>query len=40
VRVKGSLVKSIDRTIKAVTFHNLEVKETSKGFTTLITFDV
>ncbi len=40
VRVKGSLVKSIDRTIKAVTFHNLEVQETSEGFSTLITFDV
>lgn len=40
VRAKGALVESIDRTIKAVTFHNLEVKESSRGFETLVTFDV
>lgn len=40
VKAKGFPVNSIDRTIKAVTFHNLEVKETSMGFETLITFDV
>lgn len=40
VRATGNLVDSIDRNIKAVTFHNLDIKETTNGLATTITFDV
>jgi len=40
VKVQGVGIESIDRNIKAVTFHNLEIKKTSDGLETLITFDV
>lgn len=40
VKAKGNQIRAIDRNIKAVTFHNLEIKETSRGLKTTITFDV
>lgn len=40
VEAEGSRIKAIDRNIKAVTFHNLEIKKNSRGFETTITFDV
>ena len=40
VKAQGSVIKTIDRNIKAVTFHNLEIKKKSRGFETTITFDV
>jgi SHS2 domain-containing protein len=40
VYASGYGIKSIKRMIKAVTFHNLEIVETAKGFETTITFDV
>jgi SHS2 domain-containing protein len=36
----GFQILSQDRQIKAVTFHNLNVKETHHGFEAIITFDV
>jgi len=33
-------IKSISKEIKAVTYHNLNIIDTSKGFTTRIVFDV
>lgn len=40
VKAQGNEITAIDRNIKAVTFHNLEIKETSRGLETTITFDV
>ena len=40
VAAQGASVTAIDRNIKAVTFHNLEIEETSRGLKTTITFDV
>lgn len=40
VKAQGNEIKAIDRNIKAVTFHDLEIKETSDGLKTTITFDV
>jgi len=40
VTCQGQNVLSISRNIKAVTFHNLEIKKTDKGLETIITFDV
>lgn len=40
IEMKGYQVSSYHRQIKAVTFHNLEIKEGSKGFETTITFDI
>lgn len=40
VEAQGTGIATIDRNIKAVTFHNLEVKEISNGLKTTITFDV
>lgn len=40
VQASGYEIKSLQRNIKAVTFHNLEVEETDLGLETRITFDV
>jgi SHS2 domain-containing protein len=40
VRSTGEKILTLKREIKAVTFHNLNVETTSKGFSTIITFDV
>lgn len=40
VEAQGEHITAIDRNIKAVTFHNLEIEETSSGLKTTITFDV
>ena len=40
VRATGGKVLSIDRHIKAVTFHNLNIENTGNGLEATITFDV
>jgi SHS2 domain-containing protein len=40
IRAICSKVLSIDRHIKAVTFHNLNIEKTAKGLEATITFDV
>jgi SHS2 domain-containing protein len=40
ITAQGSPIESIQREIKAVTFHNLDIRETDSGMTTKITFDV
>jgi SHS2 domain-containing protein len=40
IELTGYKLSSINRHIKAVTFHNLEISEGSKGLETTITFDV
>jgi len=40
VSAKGYKIDSYHRSIKAVTFHNLNILKTNKGFETTITFDV
>jgi protein archease len=39
-KVTGSAIQSLDKEIKAVTYHNLAVKTTSKGLWVTIVFDV
>jgi SHS2 domain-containing protein len=38
--VYGSRVKQLEKHIKAVTYHNLEIIQTEKGLTTTVVFDV
>lgn len=38
--LSGSPIESIKKEIKAVTYHNLEVRKTDEGFETRIVFDV
>jgi SHS2 domain-containing protein len=40
VVMEGAPIASLDKAIKAVTYHNLRINETSKGFETTIVFDV
>jgi SHS2 domain-containing protein len=40
VSARGYKIDSYHRSIKAVTFHNLDVTETKTGFEATITFDV
>ena len=40
VNASGSKVEKIERNIKAVTFHDLNIIRTTKGLETIITFDV
>jgi SHS2 domain-containing protein len=40
VEMEGAQIASIDKAIKAVTYHNLQIKETELGFETTIVFDV
>ncbi|PWH18995.1 MAG: protein archease [Anaerolineae bacterium] len=39
-RVRGYPIRSIDKAIKAVTYHNLEVRQTERGYEAYIVFDV
>ena len=36
----GTQIESVDKAIKAVTFHNLKIEKTDEGFETTIVFDV
>ncbi|MGZ9166397.1 MAG: archease [Anaerolineales bacterium] len=38
--MEGTLITSIDKAIKAVTYHNLKVEETARGVEVVIVFDV
>ncbi|MEW5830816.1 MAG: archease [Chloroflexota bacterium] len=40
VEMRGAPLKSLKKAIKAVTWHNLEVKETGRGLEVEIVFDV
>jgi SHS2 domain-containing protein len=40
VAMEGTQIASMDKAIKAVTYHNLQIKETEPGFETTIVFDV
>lgn len=40
VKMKGSPVVSINKIIKAVTYHNLHIQRTGKGYETEIVFDI
>ena len=40
IKASGYRLDRIDRSIKAVTFHNLELRETDFGLETTITFDI
>ena len=40
VAMKGAQIASVDKAIKAVTYHNLKIESTTEGFETTIVFDV
>ena len=40
VEMEGARIVSVDKAIKAVTYHNLKIRETDQGFETTIVFDV
>ncbi len=40
VNMEGTQITSIDKAIKAVTYHNLKIEETSLGYETVLVFDV
>jgi SHS2 domain-containing protein len=40
VKMSGSHVNSINKSIKAVTYHNLQIRQTDAGFQVEIVFDV
>lgn len=40
VEMEGMQISSVDKAIKAVTYHNLQIKNTDHGFETTIVFDV
>jgi SHS2 domain-containing protein len=40
VEMEGAQIKSIDKAIKAMTYHNLKIEKTERGFETTIVFDV
>jgi SHS2 domain-containing protein len=40
VNMEGKQITSIDKAIKAVTYHNLEVEETTRGVEVVLVFDV
>ena len=40
VEMQGGQIASVDKAIKAVTYHNLEIQEIDRDFTTTIVFDV
>ncbi len=40
VEMEGAQITSIDKAIKAVTYHNLKIDKTNEGFETTIVFDV
>jgi SHS2 domain-containing protein len=40
VSMKGAEVESVEKAIKAVTYHNLKIQRTTEGLETTIVFDV
>ena len=38
--LRGAPILSLDKSIKAVTFHNLQIHQTARGYETEIVFDV
>src|SRR5215211_9295645 len=40
VEMEGAEIVSVDKAIKAVTYHNLKIEKTEQGFETTIVFDV
>ena len=40
VAMEGAPIESVDKAIKAVTYHNLKIERTTEGFETTIVFDV
>jgi SHS2 domain-containing protein len=40
VGMEGAPIASVEKAIKAVTYHNLKVEKTLEGFETTIVFDV
>lgn len=40
VEMEGAAITSIDKEIKAVTFHNLEIRQSARGLEVEIVFDV
>ncbi|HET9913300.1 MAG TPA: archease [Anaerolineales bacterium] len=40
VAMEGAQITSIDKAIKAVTYHNMKIEETSRGIEVVIVFDV
>jgi SHS2 domain-containing protein len=39
-RLRGYPIRSLEKAIKAVTYHNLEVRQTERGYEAYIVFDV
>jgi len=39
-RLSGGLLESVSKPIKAVTYHNLSIEQTARGYETEIVFDV
>jgi SHS2 domain-containing protein len=40
VEMEGAEIVAVDKAIKAVTYHNLKIEKTNRGFETTIVFDV
>lgn len=40
VKMNGTQITSVDKAIKAVTYHNLKIEETPRGYEAVIVFDV
>jgi SHS2 domain-containing protein len=40
IEMEGAPIASLDKAIKAVTYHNLKIAKTTEGFETTIVFDV
>ncbi|HET9591240.1 MAG TPA: archease [Anaerolineales bacterium] len=40
VEMNGTQITSVDKAIKAVTYHNLKIEESSRGYEAVIVFDV
>jgi SHS2 domain-containing protein len=40
VAMEGAQIESVDKAIKAVTYHNLKIERNTEGFETTIVFDV
>jgi SHS2 domain-containing protein len=40
VEMEGAQIKSVDKAVKAATYHNLKIESTARGFETTIVFDV
>lgn len=40
VEMEGAPIASVDKAIKAVTYHNLKIEKTSRGLEAVIVFDV